>query len=276
MSETAAAPGAEPIEFISIWAEAFSQVLGQITGAPVACVALNELPASLAAASESDLWIGCALSGGVRGEMCLRLPGTSTLRLAQIFMSEPTAPEAELTADHREAALELIRQIAGLVTSALKPRWGESQLRPEAAAGPPSWTASATQWLRVGEEALGGVILELWLSAALAAALRSEKAEPEKAVAQQIPPAAAAKPDERVNLDLLMDVDLAVTLRFGSRRLPLREVLDLNPGSVVELDREVQQPVDLLLDGRLVGRGQVVVIEGNYGLRVTEVAPPDV
>jgi flagellar motor switch protein FliN/FliY len=70
-----------------------------------------------------------------------------------------------------------------------------------------------------------------------------------------------------------MDVQLAMTMRFGSRRMLLREILDLNPGSVIELDRRVQEPVDLLLDGRLVARGEVVVIDGNYGLRVTDVSP---
>jgi flagellar motor switch protein FliN/FliY len=70
-----------------------------------------------------------------------------------------------------------------------------------------------------------------------------------------------------------MDVELAVTLRFGSRRLLLREVLDLIPGSVVDLDRQVEEPVDILLDGRLIARGEVVVLDGNYGVRVTEVAP---
>jgi flagellar motor switch protein FliN/FliY len=64
-----------------------------------------------------------------------------------------------------------------------------------------------------------------------------------------------------------------MTMRFGSRQLLLREVLDLSPGAVVELDRTIQEPVDLLLDGRLVARGEVVVIDGNYGLRVTDVSP---
>jgi len=70
-----------------------------------------------------------------------------------------------------------------------------------------------------------------------------------------------------------MDVELGVTLRFGRRRLLLREVLDLNSGSVIDLDRQVEEPVDMLLDGRVVARGEVVVMDGNYGLRVTEVAP---
>jgi flagellar motor switch protein FliN/FliY len=76
-------------------------------------------------------------------------------------------------------------------------------------------------------------------------------------------------------LDLLMDVQLGMTMRFGAKRLLLREVLDLSPGAVVQLDRKVQEPVELLLDGKLVARGEVVVIDGNYGLRVTDVSPLD-
>jgi len=76
------------------------------------------------------------------------------------------------------------------------------------------------------------------------------------------------------NLGLLMDVELGVSLQFGSRQATLRELLELTTGAVLELDREIQEPVDLLLNGRVVARGEVVVIDGNYGLRVTEVASP--
>ena len=78
----------------------------------------------------------------------------------------------------------------------------------------------------------------------------------------------------QVNLDLVLDVELNVTLRFGQRLLTLREVLDLTSGSVVELDRQVEEPVELLLEGKVIARGEAVVIDGNYGLRVTEVPHP--
>jgi flagellar motor switch protein FliN/FliY len=76
---------------------------------------------------------------------------------------------------------------------------------------------------------------------------------------------------DKENLDLVLDVELNVTLRFGERRLPLRDVLELASGSVVELDRQVDEPVELVLDGRVVARGEAVIIDGNYGLRITEV-----
>ena len=79
---------------------------------------------------------------------------------------------------------------------------------------------------------------------------------------------------EAKNLDLVLNVELNVTLRFGQRLLTLREILDLTTGSVVELDRQVEEPIELLLDGKVIARGEAVVIDGNYGLRVTEVPQP--
>jgi len=76
------------------------------------------------------------------------------------------------------------------------------------------------------------------------------------------------------NLNLVMDVELNVSLRFGKRVLSLRDVLDLGSGSVVELDRMVDDPIELYLDGKLIARGEAVVVDGNYGLRVTEIPQP--
>ncbi len=69
----------------------------------------------------------------------------------------------------------------------------------------------------------------------------------------------------------VIDVPLAVTLRFGQRQLTLRELLALSSGSLVELDRQVEEPVDLMLGERVVARGEVVIVDGNYGMRVTQV-----
>jgi flagellar motor switch protein FliN len=81
---------------------------------------------------------------------------------------------------------------------------------------------------------------------------------------------AAATP-KGVNVSMLENVELDVTLRFGQRQLSLREIGELRSGSVVELDRYVQDPVELLLGERVVARGEVVIVDGNYGMRVTEV-----
>jgi flagellar motor switch protein FliN len=72
--------------------------------------------------------------------------------------------------------------------------------------------------------------------------------------------------------DLLREVELEATLRFGSREMTLGEVLDLGPGDVIELDRQVHDAVDLLVGDKIVARGVAVLTEGRYGIRITEVA----
>ncbi|KAA6465479.1 FliM/FliN family flagellar motor switch protein [Acidobacteria bacterium AB60] len=75
-------------------------------------------------------------------------------------------------------------------------------------------------------------------------------------------------------LDLLLDIELEATLRFGCRELPLGDVLELGPGDVVQLDRTIHDPVDLVVGDKIVARGEVVLVNGSFGLRVTEVAAP--
>ena len=87
----------------------------------------------------------------------------------------------------------------------------------------------------------------------------------------QVSPTPEAEDDPSIQIERVIDVPLAVTLRFGQRHLTLREVLALSTGSLVELDRQVEEPVDLVLGDRLVARGEVVIVDGNYGLRVTEI-----
>lgn len=80
-----------------------------------------------------------------------------------------------------------------------------------------------------------------------------------------------AQPRRDLQLGRVLDVPLAVTLRFGQREMRLHEVLQLNTGMLVELDQQVDEPVNLMLGERVIARGEVVIVEGNYGLRVTEV-----
>jgi len=86
--------------------------------------------------------------------------------------------------------------------------------------------------------------------------------------------ASAAGANIEAGIGLLCDIELDATLQFGTREMPLREVLELGPGDVVELDRHVSEPVDLVVGDRIVARGEVVIVSGNFALRITEVATP--
>jgi flagellar motor switch protein FliN len=72
------------------------------------------------------------------------------------------------------------------------------------------------------------------------------------------------------NIDLLMDVHLKVTVELGKTRLQLRQVLELQQGSVVELDRLAGDPVDVYINERLFARGEVIVVDDKFGVRITE------
>ncbi len=76
------------------------------------------------------------------------------------------------------------------------------------------------------------------------------------------------------NMELIHDVPLQVTVRLGKSRMTIREILDLGEGSIVELDKLAGEPVDLLVNGKLVAKGEVVVIDENFGFRVKDIISP--
>jgi flagellar motor switch protein FliN/FliY len=78
----------------------------------------------------------------------------------------------------------------------------------------------------------------------------------------------------RGSLDLLHDVEMEVTAELGRTRMNVRDLLSLAPGVVIELDRLAGGPADLLVNGRLIARGEVVVIDENFGIRITEIVTP--
>jgi flagellar motor switch protein FliN/FliY len=78
------------------------------------------------------------------------------------------------------------------------------------------------------------------------------------------------KTDYPPNLDLLLDVPVGLTVELGSCHLPMRDVLNLNIGSVVQLDKLADAPVELRVNDKLVARGEVVVVENRFGIKITE------
>jgi flagellar motor switch protein FliN/FliY len=84
-------------------------------------------------------------------------------------------------------------------------------------------------------------------------------------------PEAPVQPQPRT-LELLLDVELPVSISFGKTQLPVRDVLKLTTGSIVELNRGVNEPVEVMVNHYLIARGEVVVVDGNYGVRIQKIA----
>ena len=121
--------------------------------------------------------------------------------------------------------------------------------------------------LGLGGNALPSILLGL--SPALVTAIRETPKECKPELSSDSSTAAVSHPE---TLDVLLDVELPVSVSFGRTIMPLQDVLKLAAGSVIELDRTVNDPVELVINNCVVALGQVVVVEGNYGIKIEKIA----
>lgn len=80
--------------------------------------------------------------------------------------------------------------------------------------------------------------------------------------------------DENRNLDVIMDIPVTMSMEIGRTRISIRNLLQLNQGSVVELDRLAGEPLDVMVNGTLIAHGEVVVVNDRFGIRLTDVISP--
>jgi flagellar motor switch protein FliN/FliY len=219
----------------------------------------------------SQVSFALSVSGALQGSAILHMQNNHAAMLAQSFLGEPTDASAELNDDRKQAVEELLRQVAGVAATAMKGRFGELQLPVEitGAPTPPQFTFVLSASGPSGDK----LPIEFCLAPELLASI-SSKSDP--VLSEPVPSddrvASEAEPSSvQEDIGRFMDVKLDLSLRFGERLLALRELLGLNSGSVVELNRQVQEPVDLLLGGKVLAKGEVVVVDGSYGIRITEV-----
>lgn len=81
-------------------------------------------------------------------------------------------------------------------------------------------------------------------------------------------------PTEEINMDVILDVPVTIAMEIGRAQINIRNLLQLNQGSVVELDRFAGEPLDVLVNGTLIAHGEVVVVNDKFGIRLTEVISP--
>ena len=134
--------------------------------------------------------------------------------------------------------------------------------------------ASVTLTFTAPDAPAGASPLLVALNPQLLALIAAPPAEPESPAPI---PKRSAEPEPPIQLhsrtmDLLLDVDLPVSISFGKALLPMKEVLKLTTGSIVELNGGLNDPVEVLVNHCLIARGEVVVVEGNYGIRIQEIA----
>ena len=96
----------------------------------------------------------------------------------------------------------------------------------------------------------------------------------ESAQFQQLEPEAGVGDSEELNLNSILDVPVTISMEIGRTKINIRNLLQLNQGSVVELDRLAGEPMDVLVNGTLIAQGEVVVVNEKFGIRLTDVISP--
>lgn len=249
-------------------AHSFATAFAAALGETIATLTETEWPIAVLESAESTAQKGTtihfrlAAEGALAGECYIEFYEPHVLKVLSAIARRPVT---DAGAENLESVTKILASAAEKLGEALTAEYGAVRFRAEQAAGLAFGgmyvVALADNAQPVSSQAL------LYFSTAL---LESMSAGPGKDE-RELPSEQAM---QARNLRLVMDVELNVSLRFGQRQLPLRDVLDLRNGSIVELDRMVDEPVELYLGDKLIARGEAVVVDGNYGLRVTEIPQP--
>lgn len=250
---------------------------------------------------EESLCITIPLSGGLSGNLRAIMRKKDVALFSDLMMMGDGS--AEYSEEHNDAIGELWSQIMGAYTSSMGARLGSS-----VSAGGVSvsaWddsTAGSTcegtdmalvtmDVAEIGQSPLG-IILDDDLSGQLAKSMAAETGTDGPALADSgfdslstssygSAPSSYGESGSngsgfsqslsklpRENVDLLMDIDLDIVIELGTAHLSIKKILELAPGSIVELDRLAGEPVDLLVNNKVVAKGEVVVVDENFGIRI--------
>jgi len=263
--------------FHEVWSSSICQVLKQISGGEFEARVMDSITTA-GNEEPAGVWVRFSASARLTGEIGFFVSNTDALKLLGLLRGEAPEQTTDPSGDPREAVAEVFRRITGAASTALKSRTEGDVRFVFCGFEPPSWkpafgfglevSGPKTQPVQVLLISNEGLVKTATASLATFAASPSAS-EPENVVAGPTPAV-----QEKENLGLLLDMELEATLRFGEREMLLREILNLNSGSVVELNRRVNDPVELLVCGKVVAKGDVVVLDGNYALRVTQVGSP--
>jgi flagellar motor switch protein FliN len=210
------------------------------------------------------------------GAAALVLPGALGPDLSRLLLGEsPTGLCGIATPEETDALQELANQVAGALTPPLGALLGKP-IGFEAPRGVwvgadtpvPAWGDAVAVRLEIAAPGLCGEAMLLLPRAILGGPASAET---------PLPPLGEASPRRSGNgMDFLLDVMLPITVELGRTRMPIREVLHLAPGSILELDKLAGEPVDIRVNDKSIARGEVVVIDENFGVRLTSiVAPPE-
>ena len=289
----------------SAFAESMASVFSMLTGREFQLAsspgeALQ--PAAVAALHESStILVKAHYQKGLNGTLVFTLPLKEGTMLVDLMLGGEGAPAEALEGDSKDALAETFNQVMGSANQTLSDLAGETlsianvdilaaepaALAEPLGAGPfqdvPLATTQdslkTTIHLLVPDLLLQQMKRKLGLAEAPPPLPEPAPAPATNSVSASLtaPPRQApaatgpAVPMDTGNLDLLLDIQLPVVVRMGQTEMAMGELLKLTPGSILELNRSADAPVELLVNGKLIAKGEVVVVDGNFAFRITEI-----
>lgn len=257
------------------WSRQMARAVESMTGEParITLVPHHLSPAEIDPAQPEFLWWQQPLSLNPDAIIWVAAAGRSWEEIGNRVLRSAGVDDAT-PEDIRGTYLEIVNQSFSGVASALSTRARkEISCLPGQSAPPPAAPGSGSYAfdITLGEQAFPLLAL---FAPSVANLSDAPTPPPAKAPSESRPPtadSASANAGVSTSMDLLLDVELPISVSFGRAQLMLKDVIKLTTGSIVELNRALSEPVEVIVNNCVIARGEVVVVEGNYGVRIKEV-----
>jgi len=225
------------------------------------------------------------ISGGVDAKAMIALPANLAASLADLMMGEEVTDREDVTEDDLDAAKEIISNIFGAIGNSLSAqkelpvlsfsidsiefKEGEEEVSLE------NFFKMYIYKFNVGDlNSLYMFIIDEALNNAMSAAPQSSPDSDESELSESGSDSSSSiemSGDEMRNIALIMDVKLPVRVRIGRKRMLLKDVLNMDIGSVIELNQLANDPLEILVDNNVIALGEVVIVDGNFGVQITTI-----
>jgi flagellar motor switch protein FliN/FliY len=263
--------------FITLTQNETISVIEGLTGhAPTVTFSKEEdIPAADVAAPLALIMIEA--KGGEGGKIALALPASIATALGDLMLGGEGAELDEMSEDDLDATKEIISNIFGALGTSIAAQQEMPQL---------TFDIKDITFISDGNLPQDG-FLKLYtydisiassnahIFMAVDADFYANFSAPKKSDDTQEHKEVALSADELKNISLIMDVELPVRVRIGSKTLLLKDVLNMDIGSIIELDQLANEPLDVLIGDKVIAKGEVIIIDGNFGVQIIEIDSPE-
>jgi flagellar motor switch protein FliN/FliY len=253
------------------WGRQITRAVESMTGEPVLVTFAPHLltPAEIDPTQRELLWWEQPFSSAADARIWVGAGGRSWEEIGNRVLRSAGVDDAT-PEDIRSTYLEIVNQSLSGVASAVSTRARkEISCQPGRAVPPPALAPIGSYAFEI---TLGGQAFSLLaIIAPMLANISDTVSQPAAKPASEARAQAPGQPPKAGSMDLLLDVELPVSVSFGRTQLMLKDVIKLTTGSIVELNRALSEPVEVIVNNCVIARGEVVVVEGNYGIRIKQV-----